>query len=49
MPLRYLVSGGVSMRSLVPAAMFRPIRAAENLFAGRAAMFAHIVIRRMAD
>src|SRR5439155_19313772 len=30
MPLRYLLSGGVSMRSLVPSMMFRPIAAIEH-------------------
>ena len=46
MPLRYLVSGGVGMRSLVPSFMFGPFRAAEGLLGGRAAMFAHVVLRR---
>ena len=46
MPLRYLLSGGVSMRSLMPAAMYRPIAAAEKLIQQRGAMFAHIVLRR---
>jgi SAM-dependent methyltransferase len=46
MPLRYLLSGGVSMRSLMPSMMFRPIAAIEHLAGGRGAMFAHIVLRR---
>lgn len=46
MPLRYLVSGGISMRSLVPGALFGPLRAIENALGGRAAMFAHVVLRR---
>ena len=45
MPLRYLLSGGVSMRSLVPGFTFGAIKAMENLMPG-AAMFAHIVVRR---
>lgn len=49
MALRYLVSGGVSMRSLAPSLAFAPIRAAENLLGGAAAMFAHVVIRRRDD
>jgi len=47
MPLRYLVSGGVSMRSFVPGMAFKPIRAGENLVGATGAMFAHIVIRRV--
>lgn len=46
MPLRYLVSGGVSMRSLVPPLAFSPLRAMERAIGSTAAMFAHIVLRR---
>ena len=46
MPLRYLVSGGVGMRSLVPGFLFTPMRAVESAFGGRGAMFAHIVLKR---
>ncbi len=46
MPFRYLISGGVSMRSLAPAFSFAAIRALENLLGPVAAMFAHIVLRR---
>ena len=47
MPFRYLVSGGVSMRQLMPGFMFRPVRAAEALFDGRAwAMFALVQLTR---
>jgi SAM-dependent methyltransferase len=49
MPLRYLVSGGVSMRSLVPSFAFGPIKWAEGLLGGSAAMFVHIVLRRRDD
>lgn len=47
MPLRYLVSGGVSMRSLVPGFAHGPVRAVESLLGERMAMFAHIVVRRV--
>jgi SAM-dependent methyltransferase len=46
MPLRYLLSGGVSMRSLLPAAMYRPVVAMEWPLRNKAGMFAHIVLRR---
>ena len=46
MPLRYLLSGGVSMRSLLPGQMYRPVAAMEKLLGQRGAMFAHIVIRK---
>ena len=45
MPLRYLLSGGVSMRSLVPALLFRPIAMIEKLSGQSGAMFAHVVLR----
>jgi SAM-dependent methyltransferase len=47
MPLRYLLSGGVSMRALVPAWSFGPLRAIEEAWppATRVtAMFAHITV-----
>jgi SAM-dependent methyltransferase len=49
MPLRYLLSGGVSMRALVPDRSFGPLRAIEEAWppATRAtAMFAHITVGR---
>lgn len=43
MPFSYLCSGGVSMRSLLPGWMYRPVRAVERaLFEKRWAMFALI-------
>ena len=43
MPFSYLLSGGVSMRSLVPAWMYRPIRAFEQVLSQKHwAMFALI-------
>jgi SAM-dependent methyltransferase len=47
MPLRYLASGGVSMRSLVPGFAFTPMRLIEKAFERPAAMFAHVVLRRV--
>jgi SAM-dependent methyltransferase len=49
MPARYLVSGGVAMRSLVPGWLYAPCRTAENLlapFMRRIAMFAQITVVR---
>jgi hypothetical protein len=46
MPLRYLVSGGVSMRSLAPALAFAPLRWLERAMGQAGAMFVHIVLRR---
>jgi SAM-dependent methyltransferase len=49
MPFRYLVSGGVSLRSLTPAAtypLWRGVERALSPFAGRLAMFAHVVLER---
>jgi hypothetical protein len=49
MPFRYLVSGGVSLRSLMPGYTFRFWRGLENLlhpWMGRLAMFAQIVLQR---
>jgi len=46
MPLRYLLSGGVSMRALVPSFSFPLLRAAENAVGPRAAMFAYVRLRR---
>lgn len=49
MPIAYLLSGGVSMRSLMPAWMYRPVRALERLFFQRYwAMFALIELERSA-
>ena len=48
MPLRYLVSGGVSMRSLVPGWTFGLWRGVERALGPRGAMFAHVVLRRIA-
>jgi len=48
-PLRYLLSGGVSMRSLVPAFCDAPLRGLERLMTPVmhvAALFAGIVVRR---
>lgn len=43
MPIAYLLSGGVSMRSLMPGLMYRPIRALEKLIGQQhGAMFALI-------
>lgn len=50
MPFRYLLSGGVSMRSLVPASSFVFAKKVETLFApwiNQLAMFAKIVLRRL--
>ena len=47
MPIRYLLSGGVSMRSLLPGWMHGPVAAMEKLTCGHAAMFAHVVLRRL--
>lgn len=49
MPLRYLVSGGVSLRGLVPAASYPLWRGLERVlspFRDRLAMFAHVVLER---
>lgn len=49
MPIRYLLSGGVSMRPLVPSWSFVPLRVAEEMcrpFMSSMAMFAHIVLVR---
>jgi SAM-dependent methyltransferase len=47
MPFRYLLSGGVSLRCLVPAFTYRLWRWVENCLPMRAfAMFARIVLRR---
>jgi SAM-dependent methyltransferase len=47
MPLRYLVSGGVSMRALVPSFSYGAIRALERVAGSKLAMFCHVVLRRM--
>jgi SAM-dependent methyltransferase len=49
MPFRYLVSGGVSLRTLMPAALHGPWRLIEDAlspWSGATAMFAHFVLRR---
>jgi SAM-dependent methyltransferase len=47
MPLCYLLSGGVSLRSLMPGFMYRPVRALEGLLQERRwAMFALIVLAK---
>lgn len=46
MPIRYLLSGGVSLRSLAPAWTFRLWKLCEAPFNRRAGMFALIVLRR---
>lgn len=49
MPLRYLLSGGLSLRSLAPGWTFGLLRQFENLLApwfGRLGMFAQIVLQR---
>ena len=50
MPLRYLVSGGVSMRSLMPGwstPLWRLAEAALSPTRDRTAMFVHVVLRRV--
>jgi SAM-dependent methyltransferase len=50
MPFAYLVSGGVSLRSLAPGFSYRLLRALERLLApwnGRLAMFALIELERL--
>ncbi len=47
MPIRYLLSGGVSMRSLMPGWMSGPVAAIESIAGRRGAMFAHILLRRL--
>jgi hypothetical protein len=50
MPVVYILSGGVSLRSLVPGWSFAPIRALERALAPwrrQLAMFALIVLRRL--
>jgi SAM-dependent methyltransferase len=49
MPFRYLVSGGVSLRGLTPAAsypLWKGFERALSPFAGHLAMFAHVVLER---
>lgn len=49
MPLVYLLSGGVSMRSLMPGWAYRPWRCIEGMlrpWAHGLAMFAHVVLAR---
>ncbi|WP_208999398.1 class I SAM-dependent methyltransferase [Roseibium sediminis] len=48
MPISYLVSGGVSLRSLVPKFLYKPVRWLEGLLpAGHFAMFALIQVERL--
>jgi len=48
MPISYLLSGGVSMRSLIPGWLYRPIRALEKLFNKKyCAMFARIELEHI--
>ena len=48
MPLRYLVSGGVSMRTLMPGWSYPAWRAAEAVLSPvLGAMFAHVTVRRV--
>jgi len=53
MPFRYLVSGGVSMRTLMPGWSYGAWRAADNaalkFSRGGMAMFALVVVERAAD
>jgi SAM-dependent methyltransferase len=46
MPLRYLVSGGVSLRTLVPAISYPLWRGLDRALSSRLAMFAHVVFER---
>jgi len=46
MPISFVVAGGVSMRALAPGWIYRPLRMIEAPL-GRAAMFAHILLRRL--
>jgi SAM-dependent methyltransferase len=48
MPFSYLLSGGVSMRSLMPGWMYRPVRALERILGEKhGAMFALIELERV--
>lgn len=52
MPLRYLLSGGISLRGLAPAASYGLWTGLERMLAplsGRLAMFAHVVLERTRD
>jgi hypothetical protein len=46
MPLGYLLSGGVSMRGLMPGWTYGAWRAVDRLLSPSMAMFAHIVLER---
>lgn len=51
-PFSYLLSGGVSLRALLPGQLFKPIRRLERSLGGRlrcCAMFAQIVLKRVPD
>jgi hypothetical protein len=50
MPIRYLLSGGVSMRALLPNWSFGLVKAGEQAcqpVMGSLAMFAHVALRRV--
>jgi hypothetical protein len=52
MPFAYLISGGVSMRPLMPGWSFRPVHWLESILSPimpRLAMFAHILLVRKSD
>ncbi len=46
MPLAYMLSGGVSMRSLLPGGLYRLVRGGERFAEGRCSMFALIELQR---
>ena len=46
MPFRYLVSGGVSLRTLAPAATYPLWRGLDRALGSRLALFAHVVLER---
>jgi hypothetical protein len=47
MPLRYLISGGVATRSLMPGFTTPLWRGIETLLGSRGGMFAHVVLSRL--
>lgn len=47
MPLRYVLSGGVSMRTVVPLWSYGMWRKVDEMLSGRMGMFAKIVLRRV--
>ncbi|MHB8856322.1 MAG: class I SAM-dependent methyltransferase [Bellilinea sp.] len=46
MPIVYVISGGISLRNLVPAFIYPFLRKIEHIFEGRQGLFALIVIRK---